>query len=204
MSISESNRVGDISELKLVTHYWEKGYEVLDASKSQLINSLINIDIPLVVLIDSLQVKQHNISIQIDKSDYLLMVLNKDVILKSYRMVLGSNPIDDKRMQGDRCTPEGTFHIVSKYPHKSWRKFIWLDYPNDESRRKFNEAKINGEIPKDAEIGGEVGIHGTPENGEYLIDDKVNWTWGCISLKRDDVDEIYPYINESTEIIIVK
>ena len=28
MSISESNRVGDISELKLVTHYWEKGYEV--------------------------------------------------------------------------------------------------------------------------------------------------------------------------------
>ena len=79
-----------------------------------------------------------------------------------------------------------------------------IDYPNDESRRKFNEAKINGEIPKDAEIGGEVGIHGTPENGEYLIDDKVNWTWGCISLKRDDVDEIYPYINESTEIIIVK
>ena len=28
MSINESNRVGDISELKLVTHYWEKGYEV--------------------------------------------------------------------------------------------------------------------------------------------------------------------------------
>ena len=28
MIISESNRVGDISELKLVTHYWEKGYEV--------------------------------------------------------------------------------------------------------------------------------------------------------------------------------
>ena len=182
----------------------EKGYEVLDESKSQLINSLINIDIPLVVLIDSLQVKQHNISIQIDKSDYVLMVLNKDIILKSYRMVLGSNPKDDKRMEGDRCTPEGTFHIVSKYPHKNWRKFIWIDYPNDESRRKFNKSKSNGEIPKDAEIGGEVGIHGTPENGEYLIDDKVNWTWGCISLKRNDVDEIYPYINESTEIIIVK
>ena len=182
----------------------EKGYEVLDESKNQLINSLINIDIPLVVLIDSLQVKQHNISIQIDKSDYVLMVLNKDIILKSYRMVLGSNPKDDKRMEGDRCTPEGTFHIVSKYPHKNWRKFIWIDYPNDESRRKFNKSKSNGEIPKDAEIGGEVGIHGTPENGEYLIDDKVNWTWGCISLKRNDVDEIYPYINESTEIIIVK
>ena len=178
--------------------------KIISNTKNPSPSFLINENRSLAFLIDSIRVKQHNISIQIDKSDYLLMVLNKDVILKSYRMVLGSNPKNDKRMEGDRCTPEGTFHIVSKYPHKNWRKFIWIDYPNDESRRKFNKSKSNGEIPKDAEIGGEVGIHGTPENGEYLIDDKVNWTWGCISLKRNDVDEIYPYINESTEIIIVK
>ena len=132
------------------------------------------------------------------------MVLNKADILKSYRMVLGTNPKDDKRMKGDRCTPEGAFHIVSKYPHKSWHKFIWIDYPNDESRRKFKEAKLNGEIPKGTKIGGEIGIHGTPEDRDHLIDDKVNWTWGCISSKREDVDEIYPYIDESTEIIIEK
>ena len=178
--------------------------KIVSNKKNPISLVLINENRSLAFLIDSLQVKQHNISIQIDKSDYVLMMLNKDVILKSYRMVLGSNPKDDKRMEGDRCTPEGTFHIVSKYPHKNWRKFIWIDYPNDESRRKFNKSKLNGEILKDAEIGGEVGIHGTPENGEYLIDDKVNWTWGCISLKRNDVDEIYPYINEGTEIIIVK
>ena len=28
MSIKGRSRTGDISELKLVTHYWEKGYEV--------------------------------------------------------------------------------------------------------------------------------------------------------------------------------
>jgi murein L,D-transpeptidase YafK len=178
--------------------------KMVSIKKNPISSVLINENRSLAFLIDSLQVKQHNISIQIDKSDYILMVLNKAEILKSYRVVLGSNPKDDKRMEGDRCTPEGTFHIVSKYPHKSWRKFIWIDYPNDESKIKFKEAKLNGEIPKDAKIGGEIGIHGTPEGSDYLIDDKVNWTWGCISLKRKDVDEIYPYINEITEIIIEK
>ena len=178
--------------------------KMVSIKKNPISSVLINENRSLAFLIDSLQVKQHNVSIQIDKSDYILMVLNKAEILKSYRMVLGSNPKDDKRMEGDRCTPEGTFHIVSKYPHKSWRKFIWIDYPNDESKIKFKEAKLNGEIPKDAKIGGEIGIHGTPKDSDYLIDDKVNWTWGCVSLKRKDVDEIYPYINESTEIIIEK
>jgi murein L,D-transpeptidase YafK len=110
---------------------------MVSIKKNPISSVLINENRSLAFLIDSLQVKQHNISIQIDKSDYILMVLNKAEILKSYRVVLGSNPKDDKRMEGDRCTPEGTFHIVSKYPHKSWRKFIWIDYPNDESKIKF-------------------------------------------------------------------
>jgi len=184
--------------------YEVKTIQLLSGSTDVSDTGIVHPNVPLVVLIDSFQVKQHNISILIDKSDYTLTVLNKETVLKTYRMVLGTNPVDDKRMQGDRCTPEGTFHIVSKYPHKSWRKFIWIDYPNDESRRKFKEAKANGEIPKNAKIGGEVGIHGTPSDCDYLIDDKVNWTWGCISLKRKDVDEIYPYINEDTDIVIVK
>ena len=178
--------------------------KVLSNKKNPSPLFLINENRSLVFLIDSLQVKQHNISIHIDKSDFVLSVMDKDNVIKQYSVVLGTNPIDDKRIQGDRCTPEGTFHIVSKYPHKNWRKFIWIDYPNEESKRKYKEAKSNGEIPKDSKIGGEVGIHGTPKDGDYLIDDKVNWTWGCISLKREDVDEIYPYIKKSTEIIIEK
>lgn len=183
---------------------YKKSNEMLDESRSKVVDKSVNTNIPLAVFIDSFHVKQHNISIHIDKSDYTLDVMNKNEMLKSYSVVLGSNPKGDKRMQGDRCTPEGTFHIVSKYPHKSWRKFIWIDYPNDESRRKFKAAKANGEIPKDAKIGGEVGIHGTPVDCDYLIDDKVNWTWGCISLKRSDVDEIYPYIKKETDIVIEK
>ena len=181
-----------------------KTIKLMSNSNNDISSFLINESWSLAYLIDSLQVKQYNISIHIDKSDYVLSVMNKEEVLKSYSIVLGTNPNDDKRMQGDRCTPEGTFHIISKYPHKSWRKFIWIDYPNDESRRKFKDAKAKGDIPKDAKIGGEVGIHGTPSNGDYLIDDNINWTWGCISLKRQDVDEIYPYIKEGTDIVISK
>ena len=98
--------------------------KIISNTKNPSPSFLINKNRSLAFIIDSLQVKQHNISIQINKSDYILMVLNKADILKSYRMVLGTNPKDDKRMKGDRCTPEGAFHIVSKYPHKSWHKFI--------------------------------------------------------------------------------
>jgi len=178
--------------------------KILSNKKTRSPLFLINENCSLAFLIDSLQVKQHNISIHIDKSDFVLSVMDIDNVIKQYSVVLGINPIDDKRIQGDRCTPEGTFHIVSKYPHKNWRKFIWIDYPNEESKRKFKEAKSKGEISKDAKIGGELGIHGTPEGSDYLIDNKVNWTWGCISLNRKDVDEIYPYIKKSTEIIIEK
>lgn len=155
-------------------------------------------------LIDSLVINQIDISVVIDKSDFKLSVLNNDTIIKEYPIVLGANPVEDKRMEGDRCTPEGTFHILSKYPHQNWGKFLWIDYPNEESKLKFKEAKANGEIPKNAKIGGEIGIHGTPRDGDYLIDENINWTWGCISLKRKDVDELYPFITKKTDIVIRK
>lgn len=164
--------------------------------------SLVNYDIPLSKLLDSLNISETNLSIHIDKSEYQLTIKTPDVIVKEYPIVLGENPVDDKRMEGDRCTPEGTFHMRSKYPHKSWNKFIWIDYPTDDSWNKFKAAKAKGEIPADASIGGEIGIHGVPEGRDDLIDRGINWTWGCIALKRSDVDEIYDMVLPSTEIII--
>ncbi|MCK5168355.1 MAG: L,D-transpeptidase [Bacteroidales bacterium] len=144
------------------------------------------------------------ISVLIDKSDYKLSILSNSVIVKEYPVVFGGNAKDDKLMQGDDCTPEGTFYIISKYPHKSWSKFIWIDYPNNDSWKKHNKAKQDGIIPENADIGGEIGIHGVPKGMNKLIDLKSNWTLGCISLKNDDVNEIYPYITKNTDIIIRK
>lgn len=155
-------------------------------------------------LIRSNHAEASRISVLIDKSEYKLSVRIDSVILKEYPVVFGKDEINDKLMQGDKCTPEGYFKIISKYPHKSWSKFIWLNYPNEESWKKHNAAIISGKIPGEAEIGGEVGIHGVPKGMDYMIDARYNWTLGCISMKNRDVDEIYPYISKSTSIEIRK
>ena len=146
----------------------------------------------------------NKISILIDKSDYKLYVQAEGKTLKEYPVVFGSNPVDDKLMEGDRRTPEGKFKIITKYPHKHWSKFIWLNYPTKESWEKYKKAKKEGKIPSNATVGGQVGIHGVPEGADYAIDKRQNWTFGCISLKNKDVNEIYPYINKNTVIEIRK
>ncbi|HLO61207.1 MAG TPA: L,D-transpeptidase [Bacteroidales bacterium] len=166
--------------------------------------NVVNHDLSLSRIIDSLKIDKNTISILIDKSDYRLYICSNEKIIKEYPVVFGKKDNQDKLMQGDKCTPEGKFNIISKYPHKEWSKFIWINYPNQDSWRKHNEAKKNGTIPKNAEIGGSVGIHGVPKGMDYLIDLKYNWTLGCISLKNKDVNEIYPYINKNTVIEIRK
>lgn len=165
--------------------------------------TLKNHEFSLDELIDELNIEQAEINFLIDKSDYKLSVCYDTLIIKEFPIVLGGNPTDDKLMQGDECTPEGEFKIISKYPHKSWSKFIWINYPNDQSWKKHNEAK-NGLIPGSASIGGEIGIHGVPENMNALIDMKYNWTLGCISLKNEDIEEVYPFFSEESIIKIQK
>lgn len=147
-------------------------------------------------------IKTEHLSVLIDKSDYKLSIIDADTVVKWYPVVLGYNPVGDKMQQGDYKTPEGVFGIRDKYPHKNWHYFVWIDYPNTESWKRFEQRKKEGLIPQDAKIGGEIGIHGTPEGGDYLIDQGKNWTFGCISLKRKHIEEIYPYLHKDIKITI--
>ena len=54
------------------------------------------------------------ISILIDKSDYELSVYDDKGWYATYPVVFGNNSLDDKKMEGDNKTPEGSFKIVSK------------------------------------------------------------------------------------------
>ena len=147
---------------------------------------------------------KRSVSIYISKIAHTLTLKIGDFTLKEYKCVFGGNPISDKKCEGDQCTPEGVFHIQSKYPHSDWDKFMWIDYPNKESWRKFETNKQQGKVPHNATIGGSIGIHGVPNNRSDLIDKSINWTLGCISLKDEDVDEIYNYVSAGTEVIITK
>ena len=155
-------------------------------------------------LLDSLGLKAKDVSFLIEKKAYKLSVKVGSQVLKEYAVVFGPNPIDDKLRQGDGCTPEGIFKIRSKYPHRSWSKFVWIDYPNADSWKKHKQAKADGIIPQDAKIGGEIGIHGVPAGYDSAIEQKNNWTLGCISLTTGAIKEIYPYFNDNTLIEIRK
>lgn len=174
--------------------------------KTENQSSVITFDskINLVKLIDSLQINKNKIQMVVTKSHYRMDVVYDTTILKSYPVVFGFNALDDKLQQGDGCTPEGTFLIRSKYPHSSWSKFMWIDYPNKDSWVKHYQAKKDGKIPKNASIGGEVGIHGVPKGYDFLIDERENWTLGCISLKNNDVDELYQCIGARSLLIVKK
>ncbi len=149
---------------------------------------------PLATLIDSLHVDARKVRFHVDKSERRFRVYVGDSLLKTYPCVLGERPVGDKFHQGDRKTPEGTYTFRSKRIHASWHTFIWVDYPNAESYRRYKERKAHGAIPAGKDIGGEIGIHGVPDGMDHWIDAGADWTWGCIALKNADVDEIYPYI----------
>jgi murein L,D-transpeptidase YafK len=54
------------------------------------------------------------VRIVVDKSDYELTVYDAQGWYATYPVVFGNNPLLDKKMEGDRCTPEGSFKIVAK------------------------------------------------------------------------------------------
>lgn len=140
----------------------------------------------------------------IDKSDYELNVYDDKGWFATYPVVFGNNNLEDKKMEGDRCTPEGSFHIISKRVHDKWDRFIGLDYPTKESYERFRQRKMNGEIPASARIGGGVGIHGTWPHDDYIIDRYKNWTMGCISMKNNDVEDLYSYLPVGAAVTIRK
>lgn len=134
-----------------------------------------------------------NISIVIDKSEYELSVYDDKGWYATYPVVFGNNSLSDKKMEGDKNTPEGSFKIISKKNHDKWHRFIGINYPTKESYEKFAQRKKRGEIPANASIGGAIGIHGTWPNEDFVIDRYKNWTLGCISMKRKEVEEIYGF-----------
>ncbi len=138
-----------------------------------------------------------DITILIEKAEHRLTVYHQLKPIKSYAVVFGGDPIGDKRREGDQKTPEGILRVKDLYPHPHWSKFIWLDYPNPASWRKHWISKLKGKVPFAATVGSEVGIHGVAGTGEN-IDNRINWTWGCPSLKNKDVDEIYEVIQVGT------
>ncbi|GAC1417243.1 MAG: L,D-transpeptidase family protein [Flavisolibacter sp.] len=144
------------------------------------------------------------IKIIVSKSNYELSVYDAKGWYATYPVVFGNSSLADKKYEGDRNTPEGTFKIVVKKIHEKWDRFLGIDYPTKETLDKFNDWKRRGLIPHSAKPGGGIGIHGTWPHEDFVVDRYNNWTNGCISLKREDVEDLYTYVPIGTPITIQK
>jgi len=138
----------------------------------------------------------------IDKSDYEMQIYDDTGWLATYPVVFGSKDLTDKMMEGDKRTPTGEFKVLVKKTNKRWGLELLLDYPNEECTKKFNERKQKGLIPKNARIGDGIAIHGTRPGSEWAVDNYINWTDGCISVRYSEMKEIYDLIPQGTKVTI--
>jgi len=142
--------------------------------------------------------------ILVRKSERLLTLFDGEQAVRRYPVVLGKDPYWAKLYQGDHRTPEGEYHIVKKYYHPFWSRFMLLDYPTERNQELYDWSQEHGVLPERGRstpgIGGAIGIHGT-EN-EELNRRGTNWTEGCVSLFNHDIDELYELVPVGTRVVI--
>ncbi len=138
----------------------------------------------------------------VSKKDYELKVFDEEGWYATYPIVFGSKDLGDKMREGDRRTPTGSFKIIIKKVNPKWGFELLLDYPNEESYKRFKERKEKGLIPANARIGDGIAIHATRKEEEWTVDNYYNWTDGCISVKYSEMQDLYNYIPVGTVVTI--
>ncbi len=123
--------------------------------------------------------------ILVEKSKRTLHVYSNNILLNSYPISLGFNPIGDKKAEGDGRTPEGVYEINSKNRQSVCFLNLGISYPDEND---IAEARYIGKNP-----GGDIKIHGI-KNG-YGIIGKLHllkdWTNGCIAITNSEIKELY-------------
>ena len=156
----------------------------------------------------------------IQKSRYVLTLYKGMTPVKSYWAVFGKGYAGgDKRVMGDKRTPEGEFYICTINHSKRFYKFIGISYPGIKhavyglqqgiiTPSQYTEIKKANEErrqpPWETGIGGGGGVHGRgPDLALIRAPDLLNWTDGCIALDNADVDEIFSVVSLGTPVTIV-
>ncbi|MEZ4740799.1 MAG: L,D-transpeptidase family protein, partial [Flavobacteriales bacterium] len=91
-------------------------------------------------------------SLRVYKSERRMDAYAGGVVVQTYSIALGQQPVGDKQYQGDMRTPEGRYTINDKNPNSGYHKNLGISYPSDADRK---EARALGKSP-----GGDIKIHG--------------------------------------------
>lgn len=148
------------------------------------------------------QIKKHSpiSEIRVYKSQRQLQLIHQNQVIRNYTMRLGFTPEGHKQQEGDGKTPEGRYEIDWRNAQSVFYKSLHISYPNTQDRAQAQQRGISP--------GGDIMIHGS-SNGpriqsqrmmQYLP--KKDWTLGCISVRNNDIDEIWQLVKNKTPITI--
>ena len=139
--------------------------------------------------------------IQIDKlvvykSERQLLAYSNGLLVKTYRISLGRQPVGDKEFEGDKKTPEGLYFINDKNPNSGYHKNLGISYPDKDD---IENAKRLGKPP-----GGNIKIHGLRNKTSFIskFHRWFDWTLGCIAVTDEEMDELYNAVKIGTQIDI--
>lgn len=136
--------------------------------------------------------------IVVKKSERRMELLDRrGNVIRDYRIALGKNPVGRKIKEGDNKTPEGEYVIDMRKDDSDYHLALRISYPgpNDVVR-----AKKAGANP-----GGNIFIHGMPNDGGWMwwkYNDRRDWTFGCIAVNNDAIEEIWQMVPKGTPIVI--
>ncbi len=128
------------------------------------------------------------------KSQRTLLLMKGDEVLKRYIVSLGGNPVGPKLRQGDNKTPEGSYVLDRHNANSQYHRSIHISYPNAEDRARATKLRVPP--------GGELFIHGLPNQFRGDSDALGDWTEGCIALNNAEIDEIWRAVADGTPIEI--
>lgn len=137
-------------------------------------------------------------SIFVSKSKRTMVLYSSKKKIKTYSISIGENPIGHKQQQGDNRTPEGLYYINVKNPNSKYYKNLSISYPNTKDKANAKKRKVDA--------GGEIKIHGySDEKGSTKeMFTKFSYTWGCIGVCNNEMEEIYNLVKIGAKIFIVK
>lgn len=132
--------------------------------------------------------------ILIEKAARRMTIFQREGNPRVMPIALGFAPSGDKVKQGDGKTPEGIFRIDRLNDHSSFTLSLGLDYPRPQDRAR---ARADGIDP-----GGDIMIHGQPNQVADGFKVRGDWTAGCIAVTNAEIRELFAHTQTGTEVEI--
>jgi murein L,D-transpeptidase YafK len=145
---------------------------------------------------ETYQPTPHVDKVLVKKKDHKLLLMNGDVVVKSYSIALARGGLEPKQRQGDHKTPEGLYVIDSRNQASRFHRALHISYPSEADKEWARKLSLDP--------GGDIMIHGIQNGLGWLGASQrlIDWTDGCIAVTDEQIEEIWRLVPNGTPVEI--